>query len=115
MKKIPVIMSLAAAFTAFTASAVDDAQYQSIVRLGELNGIALHCKYVDQTRRMKKAMIASLPKRRALGYAFDDETNKSFLNFIEKKQSCPAAHAFVRQVDEAIADLRQSFSGTTRR
>lgn len=92
-----------------SAAAVTDAQYQAIRGLGELNGIALHCRYLDQTRRMKKALITVLPKRRALGQGFDDVTNESFLRFIEEQGVCPDKTRFSGQVGDAIRALEKAF------
>ena len=91
--------------------AVSDAQYGSIKALGELNGIALQCGYIEQTRRMKRVLVATLPKRRALGLAFDDATNKSFLRFMEEKSSCTGEQELRGEVDEAITRLKAEFPG----
>ena len=93
------------------AQAISDAQYGSIKALGELNGVALQCGYIGQTRRMKRVLVATLPKRRALGLAFDDATNESFLRFMEKNSSCLDEQEFRGQVDQAIIRLKTEFSG----
>lgn len=93
-----------------TANAISDAQYNSIKAMGELNGVALQCKYLHETRRMKKAIVATLPKRRQLGQAFDDSTNDSFLAFIKSNSTCPDEDEFARQVDTAIQALDAAFS-----
>jgi hypothetical protein len=93
------------------AHAISDAQYGSIEALGELNGIALQCGYIEQTQRMKRILVATLPKRRALGLAFDDATNKSFLRFMEQKTSCMSEQELSGRVDEAITRLKTEFSG----
>ena len=92
--------------------AIGDQQYQAIRALGDLNGVALQCRYLEQTHRMKKALVRVLPKRRALGQGFDDVTNESFLRFIEQKGSCPAETSFSGQVGDAIHDLEQAFGKT---
>ena len=91
--------------------AISDEQYQVIRKMGELNGVALHCRFFDETRRMKAALISSLPKRRQLGQAFDEFTNESFLALIQQQAVCPAAGDFSKQVDEAIIILDAAFSG----
>ena len=93
------------------AHAISDAQYGSIEALGELNGIALQCGYIGQTQRMKRILVATLPKQRALGLAFDDVTNKSFLRFMEQKTSCMSEQELSGRVDEAITRLKTEFSG----
>ena len=98
------------------AAAIGDRQYQAIVALGDLNGVALHCHYLDQTHRMKKALVRVLPRRRALGQGFDDQTNLSFLRFIEERASCPDEADLAARVDSAIRELEQAFGkgdGTT--
>ncbi len=96
--------------SAFQAVAATDEQLNSIKRMGELNGVALQCKYLAEMRRMKKALVAALPKRRQLGQTFDDVTNTSFLSFIQAKSVCPAEQQFVLDVDAAIAGLNLAFS-----
>ncbi|HEB96855.1 MAG TPA: hypothetical protein ENI96_10555 [Sedimenticola thiotaurini] len=91
------------------ASAITDDQYRAIGGLGELNGIALHCRYLDQTRRMKRALVEVLPRRRALGQGFDDATNESFLRFIAEKSDCPDKAAFDQRVGEALRVLERAF------
>lgn len=103
------------AFTLLTFSlhspvmAVTDAQFQRIARLGELNGVALHCRYQGESSRIKQALIERLPKRRELGLAFDQMTSESFLAFIKAGRSCPEAAVFSHRVDEAIQALDQAF------
>ena len=93
------------------ARAVTDDQYASIIALGELNGIALHCGYIEQTRRMKRVLVNTLPKQRALGLAFDEATHKSFLGFIERQDSCMGEQKLSGQVDAAVEQLKSEFAG----
>jgi len=102
---------LAVVIWSLPAHAATDAQYDSIRTLGALNGVALQCKYIHETRRMKKVMVASLPKRRQLGQVFDEATNEGFLAFIQDKASCPDQTDFAGQVDAAIDALKAAFSG----
>ena len=64
--------------------AFDDEHFSAIKRLGQINGVALHCKALAETQRIKRALVLNLPKRRQLGDLFDVETNASFLRFIEE-------------------------------
>ena len=91
------------------AAAISDQQFRSIQALGELNGVALQCGFIKQTRRMKKALVETLPKRRALGQSFEDVTNQSYLRFIENGNSCPDAVEFSGRVGAAIDNLKQAF------
>ena len=92
------------------AAAISDRQYRAITELGGLNGIALHCGYVQQSKQMKRVLIATLPKRRALGQAFDEATNASFLEFIGSGQVCPELPLFRKRVNESVQYLEMVFS-----
>jgi len=100
---------LAIGLAAAPAAAVTEAQFDTIGTLGELNGVALHCKYLGETRRMKQALIETLPKRRELGLAFDEVTNRSFVEFIDAGLACPSSVDFSRKVDSAIEALKEAF------
>ena len=83
-------------------SADDDPRYQAVAELGELNGIALQCKYLDQVRRMKAAVVANAPKERSFGLAFDQATNEAFLAFVRNGDACPRHNDFERRVGHQI-------------
>jgi len=108
-KYLTLPITLALIFSTHQAAAATDEQLNSIKRLGELNGVALHCKYLGEMRRMKQALVVALPKRRQLGQTFDDETNTSFLSFIQTKSVCPGGQQFTRDVDAAVATLNLAF------
>ena len=58
---------------------------------------------------MKAAVVASAPKERSYGLAFDEATNWAFLDFIEKDSRCPGRGGFTQRVDERIEALRRAF------
>ena len=87
-----------------------DPKLAVIERLGELNGIALHCKALAETQRMKRALVRNLPKRRQLGELFDQQTNQSFMNFIQANGSCPGPAVLHQQVSTAISELEEVYS-----
>jgi len=87
-----------------------EAQIDSIRALGDLNGVALQCRYLEQTRKMKQALIETLPKRQELGQLFDDRSNTAFLAFIESKSACPSPAEFEGKVDSAIESLKQNYA-----
>lgn len=96
--------------TAVQAEGITEQQYSAIKKMGELNGVALNCRYLAETQRMKKALVLALPKRRQFGEVFDTETNTSFLSFIEQKKTCPEESALSTEVDAAILKLDSAFS-----
>ncbi len=87
--------------------AADDQRLAAIKRLGELNGIALNCGALPETQRMKQALVLGLPKQKQLGELFDHETNKSFMDFHERRAECPATTELSQLVERAIRELEQ--------
>ena len=93
-----------------TGHAEQDPRYRAIQDLGALNGVALQCRYIDQVRRMKQAVVSNAPKERSFGLAFDEATNKAFLAFIERQESCPQGETFARSVGHQIDRVRTVFA-----
>lgn len=104
----PLLCTLSILFPCLVQG-VSDEQFQRIRELGSLNGVALQCRYLGETRRMKEALIKTLPRRRELGMAFDQITNESFLGFMERNNTCPNETAFSDSVDRAISSLAEAF------
>lgn len=90
--------------------AASEEQLNVIKRLGELNGIALHCKALPETQRMKRELVKNLPKRKELGDLFDMESNNSFMAFITKGAVCPSPGELSQQVDTALEELEKVYS-----
>lgn len=108
-KQLILLITMVLSFSTFQAGATTAGQLNSIKRMGQLNGVALHCKYFNEMRRMKQALIAVLPKRRQLGQTFDDVTNESFLSFIQNKLVCPVEEQFILKVNAAVVGLNKVF------
>ena len=66
--------------------AQEDPRYHAVAELGALNGIALQCRYLDEMRRMKAAVVASAPKERSFGLAFDQATEAAYLAQFQDKR-----------------------------
>ncbi|WP_456379310.1 hypothetical protein [Thiolapillus sp.] len=94
----------------FQAQATTDAQTQSLEQMGKLNGIALGCRYFDQVKTIKKALVQALPKRRELGRIFETVTDQTYREFVASKTACPSAEAFAADLETAIQNLNQNFS-----
>jgi hypothetical protein len=90
-------------------TAVADPRYATVEALGALNGVALHCRYLDQVSRMKAAVVDNAPKERSFGLAFDESTHEAFLAFIQRGATCPGKAGFSGQVETAIIELRRAF------
>ncbi len=89
--------------------AASESQLAAISKAGELNGTALQCQFLEQTQRIKRAMVLNLPKERKLGEWFDVNTNLSFMNFINSNLVCPDEASFKLQVDDSISQLESAF------
>ncbi len=89
--------------------AASETQLAAISIAGELNGTALQCKFLEQTQRLKRALVLNLPRERKLGEWFDVNTNLSFMDFISSKSVCPNAHSFRSQVDSSIKQIESAF------
>lgn len=84
-------------------------QIAAIEDMGKWYGIALPCKYLDQTRRIKQEMVAALPKKRYLGQVFEQATNRSFLDFANAREACPGEASLAKEVDIAVDTLNRVF------
>ncbi|RMG34395.1 MAG: hypothetical protein D6720_09265 [Gammaproteobacteria bacterium] len=103
-------MSLLLLLQPVHAAPATEAQLQAIARMGELNGVALQCRFVDQVRRIKQELIKRLPKQRALGAWFEQKTNAAFTDFINRGDRCPGLLEFEKDLEQAVARLDEAFS-----
>lgn len=110
MRPEALILCVMLAVASLGATASDE-RHAAVEALGELNGVALQCKYLDQVRRLKAAVVDNAPKERSFGIAFDEATNRAFLAFIRDHAQCPGPTVMARQVDTGIEALRAAFAG----
>lgn len=111
MKITAFLSALVLGLGSLAAVAADvETRYDVVRALGAENGVALACGYVDETRRMKRAMVDNLPKERALGLAFEESTNAAYLAFLKAGEPCPAEAGFSGRVDAAISELQAAFA-----
>lgn len=111
--RLSTLCRLAAALLSLAtlaAVAADDPRYAAVEGLGTLNGVALQCKYLDQVRRMKAAVVAHAPKERSFGLAFDQATNEAFLTFVRNNEACPTHDSLERQVGHQIDRMATAFA-----
>jgi len=104
-----LIMLIVALFAVTSAQAATESQLNAIAKMGELNGVALQCRYLDQMQRIKMTLVLHLPKQRELGDWFESTTSSSFMDFMTKNSACPGAVPFVEQVDAAVIDIETTF------
>ena len=92
------------------SAANHEARLDAIARMGELNGVALQCRYLDQMRRIKQVLIKNLPKERALGEWFEKTTQDSFMGFMQENRECPGLIEFERDLDQASQRIEEVFA-----
>lgn len=109
MKKSTLSLILFTILVSPPVFSISDSQTQSILRLGELNGIALKCQYLKQARHIKLSLAQSLPKLRGLGEMYEEETNRSFLEFIKSNKACPGEATIEDMIQKAIANMQYHF------
>ena len=108
LKSTPLVLALLLLW-GFQAQAATEEQTQSLEKMGKLNGIALSCRYFDQVKTIKKALVQALPKRRELGRTFEAVTDRVYREFMASKAACPTPEAFAADLELAIRQLNQHF------
>lgn len=108
MKRSTLLLCfLSLALSAQAADSATDAGLTEVQSLGSLNGQALACDYAETASRIKTVMIQHAPKSRRYGAAFEEATNKAFLDQSRKEQTtCPDGPTLNGQVDEATQRLQ---------
>lgn len=83
-----------------------DAGLTEVQAFGRINGQALACGYAETVSRIKAVIIQHAPKSRRYGAAFEEATNKAFLDQSRKEMTaCPDGPTFNGRVDEATQRL----------
>jgi len=108
MKRSALLLCfLSLALSARAADSLTDAGLTEVRDLGRINGQALACGYAETVSRIKTVIIQHAPKSRRYGAAFEEATNKSFLDQSRKEQTtCPDGPTLSGQVDEATQRLQ---------
>ena len=107
--KLRELLFLSALVCQSSAMAADDEKLSAIAEMGRLNGIALQCHYLDQMQLIKRTLVLSLPKERALGEWFEQKTNASFMDFMNSQASCPGLLQFDKNLAQATQELEMVF------
>ncbi len=110
MNRITSLILLSLLWATAQATVFTDEQNQTIEQMGKLNGTALSCRYFDQVKHIKKALVEALPKRRELGRQFEAVTDKTYRELMANKTACPTADEFASNVDAGIQQLNKAFS-----
>jgi tetrahydromethanopterin S-methyltransferase subunit E len=98
---------------AFAAVAgANEAGMDEVRSLGKLNGQALACSQLDNISRIKKIMISHAPKSRQYGDAFEQSTQKAFLQRSSEQQACVDVAVIALKVESVAARLQAMFPPT---
>lgn len=96
--------------TALSAHAEDSATGAGLAEveaLGLINGVALACNYTEASSRIKSVMIKHSPKSRRYGAAFEEATNKAFLDQTRRAPTtCPDGPTLNEQIDNTTQRLQ---------
>ncbi len=108
MKRSALLLCfLSLALTAHAADPSTDAGLTEVRDLGRVNGQALACGFGEAVSSIKAAMIQHAPKSRRYGAAFEEATNKAFLDQSRKDPAtCPDGPTLRGQIDEATQRLQ---------
>lgn len=110
-RNLPVLaLTLLCALAGIRAEAFTPTQHEAVIRLGELNGVALQCGYTADMRRLKHALVEAVPKVSQLGELYEEATRKSFLEMVQKNLPCPRPAPYTAEVDGAISALYRLFA-----
>lgn len=107
--KLRVLLFLSALLCQSSVMAADEAKLSAVAEMGRLNGIALQCHYLDQVQRIKQSLMLNLPKQRALGAWFEQETSASFMDFMNSQATCPGMLQFDESLAQATRKLETVF------
>lgn len=98
---------LSLALSSQAADTPTDAGMKEIQALGRINGQALACNYAETVSRIKTVIIQHAPKSRRYGAAFEEATNKAFLDQSRKDMTtCPDGPTLNGQADEATQHMQ---------
>ena len=78
---------------------------QSIGSLGQLNGVALACKQMALSARLREILINEAPKEREIGELYEQATQTSFLAIGQEGKTCPDSKSLAKRVEAARDDL----------
>lgn len=109
MKRVlPLLCALMLALPA----AANDSVAKGVAEIGELgrlNGQALACAENQAAARIKALMIEHAPKVRNVGSAFEEATNRAFLEQSQDPSGCQSGAVLILQAEEVAKRLLAAF------
>ena len=98
---------LSVTLSANATSLPKDAGLAEVEALGQFNGVALACDFIETSNHIKTVIIQYAPKSRRYGAAFEEATHNAFLDQTKKDPTtCPDGPTLNEQVDIATRHLQ---------
>jgi hypothetical protein len=105
MKKSFWILMFVAATSAHAADALVDSGIAEIETLGRINGQALACSEQSLAARTKELMLKHAPRTPRYGSAFEQATQRGFMDQVKGKLACPPASELAQRIDLVAVEL----------
>ena len=103
------MVGLVACLLSAPSQAASQSELAAISVIGQVNAVALQCRYVEEVQRIKRVLVQTLPKQRSLGVWFEQTTNDAFMEFMRQEKSCPPHDEFSSRLDQAIDGLKKVY------
>jgi hypothetical protein len=102
---LAITMMLAAAGVAHAADVDINAGLIAVESLGRINGQALACSDQAASAHAKALMLKYAPRTSNYGSAFEQATQRGFMDQVKGSGGCPEASQLVVRIDAVAAEL----------
>jgi hypothetical protein len=102
------IFALLLATGAGAQAAPSDAALDVVDRLGEVNGQALACHAAEAVTRARELMLAHSPRNSRFAAAFEQATQRGYLEQVKTGAPCPTAIDLRVRVESFAQALREA-------
>jgi hypothetical protein len=103
-----LIFTLLLATGAGAQATSSDTALEVVGRLGEVNGQALACHAAEAVTRARELMLAHSPRNSRFADAFEQATQRGYLEQIKAGASCPSALDLRVRVESFAQTLREA-------
>ena len=111
-KSFWILIAAAAAAGVHAADTPVDTGIAEIEALGRINGQALACSEQSLSARAKELVIKHAPRTPRYGAAFEQATQRGFMEQIKGKSTCPATGDLAQRLDLVAAELGRKLPAT---
>jgi hypothetical protein len=100
-----VFLTTLAAAGANAADADVEAGMAAVESLGRINGLALACSDQAVASRAKELMLKYAPRTSSYGSAYEQATQRGFMDQVKNHGGCPAAAQLEARIDAVATEL----------